>query len=122
MTFCHATFGPMTMVSKLEVLSISTYKIVTIVNPLELISQRLMIRFDLTTKNHITDVWQSKILNFSLEANYDRRTEKATYRDTSFRAAQNTTKQISTPNISSAKINLELKFWGPSKFYPKNFG
>ena len=61
MTFCHATFGPMTMVSKLEVLSISTYKIVTIVNPLELISQRLMIRFDLTTKNHITDVWQSKI-------------------------------------------------------------
>ena len=96
MTFCHATFGPMTMVSKLEVLSISTYKIVTIVNPLELISQRLMIRFDLTTKNHITDVWQSKISNVSLLANYDRQadrwkdrlTEKATYRGTSFRSAQ----------------------------------
>jgi len=47
-------------------------------------------------KNHISDVWQSEISNVSLKANYDwqtdsrkdSRTEKATYRGTSFCSAQ----------------------------------
>ena len=54
-------------------------------------------KFEIFSKNHITNVWRSKISNVSLKANYDRRThrptdgEKATFRGTSFRSAQKRT-------------------------------
>ena len=49
-------------------------------------------------KNHVTDVWQSKISNVSLKANYDRPTdgltEKVTYWSMSFRSAQKNKKVV----------------------------